>query len=92
LPGSLGRFRRGGSLPSGVTLPQAVPTFTCLGAAGRVAVVWSTVSAAQYRQELLGTGWAAPGPPAVFTKAHAPRTIVVASVHGDLVAVYKPAR
>ncbi len=48
------------------------------------------MSEGQYRQELLGTGWTAPGPPAVFTKAHAPRTIELTTVNGDLVAVYKP--
>ena len=90
LPAWLGSYRKGGSLPSGVTLPQAVPILTCTGSAGRIAALWSSVSEGRYRQELLGTGWRSPGPPAVFTKARAPRTIELATVHGDLVAVYKP--
>lgn len=89
LPHALGRFAKGGRLPSGVPLPQAVPTLTCTGANGAVGVVWSTIAEAQYRQELTQTGWRASSPAAVFTKAHAPRTILLTTVHGDLVAVYR---
>jgi hypothetical protein len=89
LPHSLGRFRPGGRLPSGVPLPQAVPTLTCAGSNGSTAVVWSTISEASYRQELSQTGWAASS--GVFTKPHASRSIRLASVHGDLVAVFRPA-
>lgn len=88
LPHSLGTFRPGGQLPSGVPLPQAVPTLKCTAGGGSVALVWASISQAQYQQELTGTGWSAAG--GSFTKPHAPRTIRLASVHGDLVAVFRP--
>ncbi len=59
------------------------------GPSGVLAVVWSSVNAGQYRQELTGTGWHASG--ARFTKPGAPRTIQVTSVQAALVAVYRPA-
>ena len=89
LPRPLGRFHRGGALPSGVPLPQAVPTLTCAGPSGVVAVVWTSVNAGQYRQELTGTGWQATG--TRFARPGAPRTIQVTSVQAALVAVYRPA-
>jgi len=89
LPLPLGRFHKGGTLPSGVPVPQAVPTLTCAGPGNVLAVVWSSVGAGQYRQELAGTGWHAAG--ARFTKSGAPRTIQVTSVRAALVAVYRPA-
>jgi hypothetical protein len=82
-----GQFRPGGSLPSGVPVPQAVPKLTCAGAHGAVAVVWTSVAASQYEQELSGTGWHASG--STYRKPHAPRTITVLSVRSALVAVYR---
>jgi hypothetical protein len=89
LPRALGRFAKGGRLPSGVPLPQAVPALTCAGSKGTVAVVWSTIAEAQYRQEITQNGWRASSPAAAYTKAHVARTIRLTTVHGDLVAVYR---
>jgi hypothetical protein len=89
LPNSLGHFHRGGARPSGVPLPKAVPTLTCAGPGAVVAVVWSSVNAGQYRQELAGAGWHASG--ARFSKPGAAKTIRIASVQAALVAVYRPA-
>ena len=83
-----GTFHRGGSLPSGMPVPQAVPKLTCTGAHGAVAVLWTTIAPSQYKQELSGTGWHASG--ATYRKPHAPRTITVLSIRSALVAVYRP--
>ncbi|HEY2297306.1 MAG TPA: hypothetical protein VGH43_06230 [Jatrophihabitans sp.] len=83
-----GGFRRGGSLPSGVPVPQAVPKLTCVGAHRAVAVLWTSVAPSQYEQELSSTGWHASG--STYTKAHVPRTITVLSIRSALVAIYRP--
>jgi hypothetical protein len=74
-----------------VPLPQAVPTLKCSGSNGATALVWSTISQSQYVQELTQTGWGPTSAPGLYAKPHA-GTIAVATVHGDLVAVYKPAQ
>jgi hypothetical protein len=90
-------FTKGGALPSGVPLPQAVPAFTCAGTSrsdhvSLVAVSWKSITLAQYDAQLRGSGWTeqGKGPLKVYHRAGATKAIVLADVGTQLVAVYRP--
>jgi hypothetical protein len=92
-------FTKGGALPSGVPVPQAVPALTCTGTSTSgghqvtlVAVGWTAVPLAQYDAQLRGSGWKeqSSGPLHVYRRSGAPKAIVLTEIDGRLVAIYGP--
>ena len=96
--GAFATFTAGGAVPSGVPIPQAVPSLTCRGKSKEqhpvslVAMSWTSVAEHEYAGQLAATGWHEKnsGPLQVFQKHGASKTIVLATVQGQLVAVYGP--